>query len=91
MVAPVRWATPGTEVDCAIQPWLSASATIQSTSTPPPCPPIASTAIESGRVWSMAGCCSMMFMPVMPSNQREAAPVAAALQQADDARRAAAP
>src|SRR5882762_6545459 len=49
MVAPVRWATPGTEVDCAIQFWCSARATIQSTSTPPPWPPIASTAMVIGR------------------------------------------
>src|SRR5882757_3815861 len=83
MVAPVRWATPGTEVDCAIQFWLSASATIQSTSTPPPWPPIASTAMQSGRVWSMADGFSMMF--IVLSNQRKATPVAAALQETNDA------
>src|SRR5262249_52389398 len=54
MVAPVRWATPGTDVDCATHPWLSASATIQSTSTPPPCPPMAITAMASGLVLSSA-------------------------------------
>src|ERR1700731_4343225 len=49
MVEPVRWATPGTEVDCACQPCDSASSTIQSERTPPPCPPMASTATQIGR------------------------------------------
>src|SRR3569623_3628971 len=54
MVAPVRCATPGTEVDCATHFCASHSATIQSTSTPPPWPPIASTAMASGFVVSSA-------------------------------------
>src|SRR5207247_4100986 len=78
MVAPVRWATPGTEVDCATQPWLSASATIQSTSTPPPWPPMASTAIESGLVGSIG----IMFIAAA-SRGHDAAPVAPVLQIAD--------
>src|ERR1700722_20051628 len=49
MVEPVRCATPGTEGDCACQPCDSASSTIQSASTPPPCPPMASTATQIGR------------------------------------------
>ena len=81
----MRWATPGTEVDCAIQFWLSASATIQSTSTPPPWPPIASTAMESGRVWSIAGGCSHGVHPDSASGEREAAAIAPALQETDDA------
>src|ERR1700745_3044450 len=48
MVAPVRCATPGTEVDWATQPSDSAVSTIQSVSTPPPWPPIARMAIDSG-------------------------------------------
>ena len=48
MVAPVRWATPGTEVVCAHQPACSAMSTIQSASTPPPWPPMARTAILIG-------------------------------------------
>ena len=55
MVAPVRWATPGTEVDCAISPWASRQRHDQSTSTPPPCPPIASTAMAVGRRVSSRG------------------------------------
>src|SRR5579872_997131 len=41
MVAPVRCATPGTDVACAVYPLLSARSTIQSDRTPPPSPPIA--------------------------------------------------
>jgi hypothetical protein len=63
----VRCATPGTEVDCAAQPWLSQSATIQSTSTPPPWPPIAMTAIASGCVVSrrveISGAALIGFVP----------------------------
>src|SRR6516162_5279016 len=48
MVAPVRCATPGTEVDWATQPSDSAISTIQSASTPPPWPPMARMAIDKG-------------------------------------------
>src|SRR5215469_986393 len=48
MVAPVRCATPGTDVDCAAHPSCSATSTIQSASTPPPCPPMARMAMASG-------------------------------------------
>src|SRR5512134_3804304 len=48
MVAPVRCATPGTDVVCAIQPLCSPRSTIQSASTPPPSPPIARIAILIG-------------------------------------------
>src|SRR5215213_7449043 len=48
MVAPVRCATPGTEVVCASQPFASPMSTIQSASTPPPSPPMAMIAIFSG-------------------------------------------
>src|SRR5262245_57671917 len=86
MVAPVRWATPGTEVDCAIQPWLSPSATIQSTSTPPPCPPMASTAMVTGLAGSSLDGGIMAFMGVAPSGESDAALVAPALQEADHRR-----
>src|SRR5438093_7021513 len=49
MVAPVRCATPGTEVACARYPPCCARSTIQSASTPPPSPPSASTAMVIGR------------------------------------------
>src|SRR5437870_8975837 len=48
MVAPVRCATPGTDVDWATQPCASAVTTIQSHRTPPPCPPIARIAMVIG-------------------------------------------
>ena len=50
MVAPVRCATPATEVVCAMWPWASPRATIQSASTPPPSPPMARMAILIGWV-----------------------------------------
>src|SRR5436305_13920461 len=48
MVAPVRCATPGTDVVCAKHPLASPRSTIQSASTPPPSPPIARIAILIG-------------------------------------------
>src|SRR6266496_3804278 len=48
MVAPVRCATPGTDVDWATHPCASAVTTIQSHRTPPPCPPIARIAMVIG-------------------------------------------
>src|SRR5690349_16766792 len=71
MVAPVRWATPGTDVDCAWKPWRSAVCTIQSARTPPPSPPIARTAIFNGRMLA-SGC-----IADLPCSQ-------AALQRLDD-------
>ena len=50
MVAPVRWATPGTDVAWATKPLLSARSTSQSASTPPPSPPMARMAIVIARV-----------------------------------------
>src|SRR6218665_2674580 len=50
MVAPVRWATPATDVACAVQPACSARRTIQSTKTPPPWPPRAMIAM-----WMLCG------------------------------------
>src|SRR5208282_525179 len=86
MVAPVRWATPGTEVDCACQPCDSASSTIQSDSTPPPWPPMAITATQIGRsAVNLLGVRGRSFMTPRPASVREGDPVglAAALQEAD--------
>src|SRR6188474_1810395 len=54
MVAPVRCATPGTDVVCARYPPCCARSTIQSASTPPPSPPSASTAMVMGRTLGTA-------------------------------------
>src|SRR5688572_18512297 len=51
MVAPVRCATPGTDVVCAMYPLASPRSTIQSASTPPPSPPMARIAILIG--WTL--------------------------------------
>src|SRR6478609_3438123 len=74
MVAPVRWATPGTEVVCAIWPLASARSTIQSASTPPPSPPMARIAI-------LIGC--LAFMRFSEGVARAGTRVAP-LQDADD-------
>ena len=89
MVAPVRCATPGTEVDCACQPCASASSTIQSASTPPPWPPIAITATQIGRsAVNRIGVGDMSFMSgfrrhTASIREGDAAGFAAALQEAD--------
>src|SRR5579875_1395842 len=83
MVAPVRWATPGTELACAIQPCASHSATIQSTSTPPPWPPMAITAMASGLVVSSAMRAGSAFIGSREDGQ---APRPPRLQPADDTR-----
>src|SRR5437762_14295582 len=75
MVAPVRCATPGTEVACARYPPCSARSTIQSASTPPPSPPSATTAMVIGR--TLGTCAS-----ISGSGRGEAA-VDASLQPAD--------
>src|SRR5438270_8837490 len=74
MVAPVRCATPGTEVVCAMWPLNSPRSTIQSASTPPPSPPMARIAILRG--WAAI---------VLPPSEREllASPRIALLQPAD--------
>ena len=54
MVAPVRCATPATDVAWTYQPFCSASAISQSVSTPPPCPPIARMAMVIGRSRAIA-------------------------------------
>src|SRR5262245_6760337 len=82
MVAPVRCATPGTDVDWAIKPWLSANATIQSISTPPPCPPIARIATEIGLL-PMGTMGVSAFMRSDPSAERDPASVATALEKTD--------
>src|ERR1700678_1802797 len=85
MVAPVRCATPGTEVDWAYQPCASASATIQSANTPPPCPPMARTAIEIGRsnARSASGIRSPVNGAFTSRLEHEAAHLAATLQETD--------
>src|SRR5215472_11840710 len=84
MVAPVRCATPGTEVDCATQPSDSATSTIQSASTPPPCPPIARMAIDNGfsrDSWSSVGFNASI---IATSRKQDAARLAPALQPTDN-------
>src|SRR5262249_10680046 len=87
MVAPVRWATPGTDVDCAIQPSPSPSATIQSTSTPPPWPPIAKTAMLTGLAGSSVDGGSVAFISLGPFRPERCGagrvPVAPPLEEAD--------
>src|SRR5512134_1438105 len=75
MVAPVRCATPGTDVVCAMWPLCSPRSTIQSASTPPPSPPIARIAI-------LIGCTPVI---VLRSSERvaRAQPRIAPLQPAD--------
>src|SRR5690349_25086998 len=86
MVAPVRWATPGTEVAWVSQPWFSVSATIQSTSTPPPWPPIASTAIAIGCRASRRCVATVSGLMASTSGSGELQPALRAppLQEADD-------
>src|SRR3954471_16436952 len=78
MVAPVRWATPGTDVICATKPFSSPMSTIQSARTPPPSPPMARTAMRIERGVSA---------PVIVVSSRcrgRGGPGQAALQEADD-------
>src|SRR5689334_2569704 len=85
MVAPVRCATPGTEVDCAIQPCSSARATIQSANTPPPWPPMAKMAIVSGlSVASWVLMLTVAFTVLSSVRKSDARIGAAGLQPADD-------
>src|SRR3954470_21269765 len=74
MVAPVRCATPGTEVVCAMYPLDSPRSTIQSASTPPPSPPMARIAILIGCIRFMRSSEGVAF----------AGARGAALQVADD-------
>src|SRR6218665_3757837 len=61
MVAPVRWATPATDVACAVQPACSARRTIQSTKTPPPWPPRAMIAM-----WMLCGFRGLSWLIAAP-------------------------
>ena len=83
MVAPVRWATPGTEVVCAHQPACSAMSTIQSASTPPPWPPMARTAILIGEAARGAAEVLMLLSMSEPQSASCASARAAALQETD--------
>src|SRR6202045_3087660 len=69
MVAPVRWATPGTEVVCARYPEFSARSTIQSASTPPPSPPMARMAMLIDRAAATLAPeeadCDSWLMPIL--------------------------
>src|SRR5690606_22976574 len=81
MVAPVRWATPGTDVVWAHHLACSAMSTIQSASTPPPWPPMARMAILMGEpAWNVV---LVMARPLERILIQALA--AARLQQADDA------
>src|SRR5690625_1254704 len=76
MVAPVRCATPGTEVVWAIYPLCSPKATIQLARTPPPSPPIAKIAI-------LIGLTCMLVQPYELKRVSRALSVATTLQPAD--------
>src|ERR1700704_4796221 len=79
MVAPVRWATPGTEVDCARKPSASAIWIIQVANTPPPCPP-------SAAMQSLIGRSGVAPPSLMSERVAQAAPLAAPLEESDDRR-----
>src|SRR5580704_8480403 len=78
MVAPVRCATPGTEVVCARWSPCSAKSMIQSASTPPPSPPMARMAILIGRTLAA------LMVGSVTSADGERAAVQAPLQRPDD-------
>src|SRR5690606_14594327 len=81
MVAPVRWATPGTDVVWAHHLACSAMSTIQSARTPPPWPPMARMAILMGEpLWNV-----MLVMAGLLERILTQTLAAARLQQADDA------
>src|SRR5262245_18672316 len=83
MVAPVRCATPGTEVAWARYPPCWARSTIQSASTPPPSPPSATTGTVVGRPVPTSGCPRAALAGPFLSSSRSEADVHAPLQPAD--------
>src|SRR5271156_6987385 len=93
MVAPVRWATPGTDVLGARYPPCSARSTIQSASTPPPSPPMARIARVRARGAALSALSELkgaielastpnVLVPASAGNSRDAA-VNSPLQKAN--------